>query len=300
MNQKKRLHLLIGLLLVCLVLLATGTYAAYTNTASLKRVVTTGIDSDAPPFSSNYLVDCSGNYYRYRISASEKEETKLYLTLFNYPRNNSTRPSSKDITYTLSFQMISDDGKSSVPDELPTISPSVEGEHTLSRGGVSFHTYTLTFTPNLVKKMEGCCLRVTATTTSGIPTSCTLGADFCLVPASGRSTNWSGKWIENESALSSLDALNFEISGTSEGTVTVDWGASSGAINLSKWCLADASSYTETTATFEVGGENQPTSILLQFYFVNGRPGTMPAAPNVTFTPTTSAASSSGADSPSQ
>lgn len=298
MNQKKRLHLLIGLLLVCLVLLATGTYAAYTNTASLKRVVTTGIDSDAPPFSSNYLVDCSGNYYRYRISASEKEETKLYLTLFNYPRNNSTRPSSKDITYTLSFQMISDDGKSSVPDELPTISPSVEGEHTLSRGGVSFHTYTLTFTPNLVKKMEGCCLRVTATTTSGIPTSCTLGADFCLVPASGRSTKWSGKWIENN--ISASDALNFEISGTSEGTVKVDWSASADVIKLSQWCIADSSSHDATSATFDVGGLNAPTSILLQFYFVNGRPGSMPAAPNVTFTSKTSAASSSGADSPSQ
>lgn len=298
MNQKKRLHLLIGLLLVCLVLFATGTYAAYTNTASVKRVVTTGIDSDAPPFSSNYLVDCSGNYYRYRISASETEETKLYLTLFNYPRNNNTRPSSSDISYTLSFQMIPDDGKSPVPDELPIISPSEVGEHTLSGGRVSFHTYTLSFTTDLVKKMEGCCLRVTATTTSGIPSTCTLGADFCLVPASGRSTKWSGKWIESD--ISASDALNFEISGTSEGTVTVDWRNSSGAIKLSKWCLEDASSFTETSATFKVGGENKPTSILLQFYFVNGRPGTMPVAPTVTFTPTTSAASTSGADSPSQ
>lgn len=300
MNQKKRLHLLIGLLLVCLVLLATGTYAAYTNTASLKRVVTTGIDSDAPPFSSNYLVDCSGdNYYRYRISASEKEDTKLYLTLFNYPRNNSTRPSSNDITYTLSFQMISDDGKSPIPNELPVISPSVGENPTLSGGGVSFITYTLTFKPDLVKKMEGCCLRVTATATSLSP-NYTLGADFCLVPASGRSTNWSGKWIENESALSSLDALNFEISGTSEGTVTVDWGASAGVIMLSQWCIADSSYNGDSSATFKVGGLNAPTSILLQFYFVNGRPGTMPAAPTVTFTSKTSDASSSGADSPSQ
>lgn len=293
MNQKKRLHLLIGLLLVCLVLLATGTYAAYTNTASVKRVVTTGIDSDAPPFSSNYLVDCSGNnYYRYRISASEKEDTKLYLTLFNYPRNNSTKPSSNDITYTLQFEMIPDDGQSSVPTGLPSISPSVAENHTLRGGGVSFITYTLTFTPDLVKKMEGCCLRVTATTTSGIAAGCTLGADFRLVPASGRSTKWSGKWIET--SISSSDALNFEISGTSEGTVTVDWSASANDINLSQWCIRDASSSDGTSATFKVGGLNAPTSILLQFYFVNGRPQSMPPAPNVTF-----AASSSGADSPS-
>lgn len=299
MNQKKQLHLLIGLLLVCLVLLATGTYAAYTNTASVKRVVTTGIDSDAPPFSSNYLLDCTGsNYYRYRISASETEETKLYLTLFNYPRNNNTRPSANDITYTLSLQMISDDGKSSVTAGLPIISPDWEGSHLLSGGRVSFHTYTLSFTTDLVKKMEGCCLRVTATTTSDNLTTCTLGADFYLVPGSGRSTKWSGKWIESD--ISASDALNYEISGTSEGTVTVDWSNSSGAIKLSKWCLGDALSFTDASATFEVGGEDKPTSILLQFYFVNGRPGTMPVAPTVTFTPTTSAASSSGADSPSQ
>ena len=299
MNQRKQLHLLIGLLLVCLALLATGTYAAYTNTASVKRVVTTGIDSDAPPFSSNYLVDCSSNsYYRYRISASETENTTLYLTLFNYPRNNSTKPSSNPITYTLHFEYIPDEGQSSVPTNRPSIDPAEES-FTLSGGGVSFRTYTIIFTPELVKQMEGYCLRVTATPTSGIASSCTLGADFCLVPASGRSTTWSGKWIEDESALSSLDALNFEISGTSEGTVTVNWSASASDIKLSQWCIEDSSSHDATSATFDVGGENKPTSILLQFYFVNGRPKTMHPAPNVTFTPKAPDTSSSGADSPS-
>lgn len=297
MNQKKRLHLLIDLLLVSLVLLATGTYAAYTNTASVKRVVTTGIDSDTPPFSSNYLLECSGdNYYRYRISASEKEDTKLYLTIFNYPRNNSTKPSSSDITYSLQFDVISDDGQS-LAVGLPGISPSVKGNTTLNGGRVSFITYTLTFSPELVKKMEGCRLRVTATTTSGITSSCWLGADFYLVPVSGRSTKWSGKWMESD--LSSSDALNYEISGTSEGTVKVDWSTSASDIKLSQWCIEDSLEHDDHYATFKVGGVDEPTSILLQFYFVNGRPQNMPPAPTVTFTPKTSAASSSGADSPS-
>lgn len=288
MKQKKRLYLLILLVLVCLVLVVTGTYAAYTNTASVKRVVTTGIDTNAVPFSSNYLYEYNGgNYYKHIVSVPNNGTT-LDLGIYNYPLKDITRFSSSDITFVLSISVVDKDGKT-VNLTPPTITPDA-GNYTLQGGQVSTHQFDITFTQDLVTKLKDCLVRITATSTEGLDSKTILAADFEVISASDMTSGWKGQFTDSENP-SVLDAFNYEVYGTAEGTVTISWDES--YVTLSKWSREDlAPGSTGNPISFDVGGENQPTSYLMQFYRLRGR-STEDQLPNinVTFVPKTTGAS---------
>ena len=285
MKQKKRLYLLILLVLVCLVLVVTGTYAAYTNTASVKRMVTTGIDTNAVPFSSNYLYEYNGgNYYKHIVSVPNNGTT-LYLGIYNYPLKDITRFSSSDITYVLSISVVNKDG-STTSLTPPTINPAA-GSYTLQGGQVSTHQFAITFSQDLVNTLKNHLVRITATSDS---LSKTLAADFELISASDTSSDWKGQFTDSESP-SVLDAFNYEVYGTAEGTVTISWDKS--YVTLSKWSRDELDSdSTGNSISFDVGGEGKPTSYLMQFYRLRGR-STEDQLPNidVTFVPKTTGAS---------
>lgn len=273
MKQKKRLRILILLVLACLVLLATGTYAAYTNTAFVKRVVTTGIDTSAVPFSSNYLyADNGGNFVCHIITASASDTT-INLTVCNYPKNDSTRFSNTNIQYTLTITVLNKDGQVvSSPPAFPVISPGNYTDVELTGNQISYHSYALTFSPETVTALADYTLRITATPTRGLTTPQTLAAEFRVVPDSGQNQDWDGHVVETDSA-ESLDGFNYEISGTAKGEVVIDWSQSADYVTLSKWFwldLGQTPNPNATQITFSVGGENQPTSYLLQFYRLKG------------------------------
>lgn len=272
MKQKKRLRILILLVLACLVLLATGTYAAYTNTAFVKRVVTTGIDTSAVPFSSNYLYEFNGGSYISHVITASADSTSIDLTLFNSPKNDSTQFSSTDIVYTISITVLDKDGNQVQSPPLPAISPEEYQNGTLTGGQFSFDSYTLTFTKETIAALADCTLRITATSISGLTPPITLAADFQVVSTSGESTAWHGQFTDSGSAKD-LDAFNYEISGTAKGKVTIDWSQSANYVTLSRWFWLDLDQTPNPTAkniTFSVGGEDQPTSYLLQFYRLKG------------------------------
>ena len=286
MKQKKRLYLLVPLALVSLLLLLTGTYAAYTNTAFIKRVVTTGIDANTVPFSSNYLYEySSGTYYRHAVTVPKDGSTPLYLAIYNYPLNNSTEFSSSDITYTLSVAVVDKDGNGTNL-ERPSITPE-PSTHTLKGGQISTDVFTITFTSEEVTAYQDHLIRITATSTTGLEQSVTLAAEFELIYASTGDASWKGQFTDKE-LPSQLDAFNYEVSGTAKGTVTISWDGTE--VALSNWCREDlAPGTTGNSISFAVGGENQPTSYLLQFYRLKGRADN-DSFPNIqlTFTPAAS------------
>lgn len=289
MKQKKRLYLLILLVLVCLVLVVTGTYAAYTNTASVKRVVTTGIDTNAVPFSSNYLYEYNGgNYYKHIVSVPNNGTT-LDLGIYNYPLKDITRFSSSDITFVLSISVVDKDGKT-VNLTPPTINPAA-GIYTLQGGQVSTHQFDITFTQDLVTKLKDCLVRITATSTEGLDSKTILAADFEVISASDMTSGWKGQFTDSENP-SVLDAFNYEVYGTAEGRVTISWENAKDYVTLSKWSREDlAPDSTGNSISFDVGGEGKPTSYLLQFYRLRGRTES-DGWPNIKVTFTESSSSS--------
>lgn len=270
MKQKKQLCLLILLVLVCLVLLLTGTYAAYTNTVYVKRVVTTGIDSNEAPFSSNYLYEISGStYFRHIVTVSENVSKQIYLTIYNYPQNDSTRVSSRDISYTLSIDIVGNDG-SSTNLTPPTITPSA-GTYQLPGNQISTDVFTITFTHEQVLALKDHVVRITAASTSGLSPEKVLAAEFQLISASELNTGWKGQFTDSESPAE-LAAFNYEVFGTAKGTITISWADSEEYVTLSNWSREDlAPGSTGSSISFSVGGEGQPTSYLLQFYRLRGR-----------------------------
>ena len=268
MKQKKRLYLLILLVLVCLVLVVTGTYAAYTNTASVKRVVTTGIDTNAVPFSSNYLYEYNngGNYYKHIVSVPNNGTT-LDLGIYNYPLKDITRFSSSDITYVLSISVVAKN--ENTPGNPPLISGFPAGSFKLQGGQISVNTHSITFTHEQVATFKDYLIRITATSTNGLSPSKTLAAEFELISASDTSSDWKGQFTDSESP-SVLDAFNYEVYGTAEGTVKISWDES--YVTLSKWSRYDLDrNSTGNSISFHVGGEGNPTSYLMQFYRLRGR-----------------------------
>lgn len=278
MKQKNKLYLIVLLVLACLVLLATGTYAAYTDTAYARRVVTTGIDTNAVPFSSNYLYEHSADtYFKHAVAVPENASTILYLSICNYPQKDNTKFSSSDITYTLDIEVVDKDGNT-VNLTPPALTPS-PAEYELPGGKASTDIFTITFTSDQVTDLKDYLVRITARSTDGLSPERELAAEFELVSASALNGEWKGRFTDEEDPKD-LDAFNYEVYGTGKGTLTVSWENSKDYVTLSKWCREDlvpnstenpTESTTETSVTFPVGGENKPTSYLLQFYRLTGR-----------------------------
>ena len=278
----KKWHTLLLLVLVCLVLLGTGTYAAYTNTAYVKRVAIAKGSVSVLPFSSNYLSerekDSSTDYVKQIITSSEDENGIItgiiHLAIYNYPLNDVTKFSSDDIHYGLEIKVIDKDGNKVDNSSVNlVVDPSDYASGTLQGGQASPpNQYTITCSGSLDDLSEYL-IRVTATP-QNLP-KC-LGADFQIVPASAQNAQWSGSFAETDG---SYDAFNYVISGTAEEDFTLTWDPNQVAI--SPWFLQEmgisADDAADGSITFHVGGEGKPTSYRIQFY----RVGDFPGLPNI-------------------
>lgn len=106
---------LAGILFVIgvLTLAIYGSFAAYTSFNSVKRVVSTGMQSDTM-FSSNYLSQMNlddENYPVKRISLAEKDEACTFVVqVCNYIWGDSKRYNLNNITYNVTAQLYAMDG----------------------------------------------------------------------------------------------------------------------------------------------------------------------------------------------
>ena len=116
---------LAGILFVIgvLTLAIYGSFAAYTSFNSVKRVVSTGTQSDTM-FSSNYLSQMNlddQNYPVKRISLAEKDRSCTFIVqVCNYIWGDSKRYNLNDITYNVTAQLYAMDG-GRLPDNITSI-----------------------------------------------------------------------------------------------------------------------------------------------------------------------------------
>ena len=262
-----------GLLLLIgtLALFVNGSLGAYTNLNSVKRVVSTGTQSDTM-FGSNYLSLVSSvdtDYSIKRISLDDsKEEMSFTVVVSNYAWGDEKRYNPKDISYTVTAQLLSVDG-GSLPEDISGITINdkafdengtcvLEGQ-TLRTGSASRNEYKFVLPSTLKNKIK---IQMTAEALGDsvdAVNSKKLAAILSFADYVTTKT-WTGHFIDStDKAPGEYDAFNYEISGNGAGTVTVTWPES---LQLSKWATGGI----QMTGTYSFVVSDDVTSIQFQFY----------------------------------
>ena len=261
------------LLLVGAMLLAIyGSFAAYTNFNSVKRVVSTGTQSDTM-FGSNYLslMNLSDTSIPVkRISLAESNGTYTFtVQICNYVWGDPTMYNPKDITYKVTAKLISMDG-GNLPDNCTGIEMGGKAfnedgaltldNKTLATGSAQTKSYSIVIPKDLKDKIKIKIEAVPENISADAVNNQKLGAILSFADYEV-TKNWTGHFIDSKTDRKpdDYDAFNYEISGNGAGTVTVTWNES---LLLSKWATNDKQQ--NGSYTFNVDGSI--TAIQFQFY----------------------------------
>lgn len=262
----------IFLLAGAMLLAIYGSFAAYTNFNSVKRVVSTGTQSDTM-FGSNYLtlMNLSDTSIPVkRISLAESNGTYTFtVQICNYVWGDPTLYNPKDITYKVTAKLISMDG-GNLPDNCTDI--KMEGQtfgkdgaltldnQTLATGSARTKSYSIVIPKDLKDKIKIKIEAVPENISADAVNNQKLGAILSFADYEV-TKNWTGHFIDSKTDRKpdDYDAFNYEISGNGAGTVTVTWNES---LLLSKWATNDKQQ--NGSYTFNVDGST--TAIQFQFY----------------------------------
>lgn len=270
----------IFLLAGAMLLAVYGSFAAYTNFNSVKRVVSTGTQSDTM-FGSNYLTlmnlsDTSIPVKRISLAGNDNKYT-FTVQVCNYVWGDPTLYNPKDITYKVTAKLISMDG-GNLPDNCTGIEMGghafdVGGALTLDNqslatGSAQTQSYSIVIPKELKDKIkiqiEAAPESISADTVNNQKLGAILSfADYEVTK------NWTGHFIdskEKDKIPEQYDAYNYEISGNGAGTVTVTWPDS---LLLSEWVIKDGKQVEKgenntSSYTFTVDGST--TAVQFQFY----------------------------------
>ena len=254
-----------------LTLVIYGSFAAYTSFNSVKRVVSTGTQSDTM-FSSNYLSQLNlddVNYPVKRISLAEKEETCTFVVqVCNYIWGDSKRYNLNDITYKVIAQLYAMDG-GKLPDNITDIKMNDKSfdekgictleNQTLKTGSAKKKGYQFMIPADLKDQVK---IQVVAEPYEDSKETVNrqkLAAVFSFADYEAVKS-WTGQFLDSKAKNpDEYDAFNYEISGNGAGTVTMTWPES---LQLSKWTTGG--NQVTKSYTFDVDGAT--TAVQFQFY----------------------------------
>lgn len=262
----------IFLLAGAMLLAIYGSFAAYTNFNSVKRVVSTGTQSDTM-FGSNYLTlmnlsDTSIPVKRISLAGNDNNYT-FTVQVCNYVWGDPTLYNPKDIKYKLTAKLISMDG-GNLPDNCTGIEMGGKAfnedgaltldNKTLATGSAQTKSYLIVIPKDLKDKIKIKIEAVPENISADAVNNQKLGAILSFADYEV-TKNWTGHFIDSKTDRKpdDYDAFNYEISGNGAGTVTVTWPDS---LLLSKW--ATNGEQTSNSYTFNVDGT--ATAIQFQFY----------------------------------
>lgn len=256
-----------------LILIVSGSFAAYTSFNSVKRVVSTERRSDTM-FGSNYLTLLNltdNNYSIRRITLSEEGDKNTFtVKVCNYAWGDESLYNTKDITYTVQANLIAMDG-GKLPESIAKIKINdtefnANGELELSKQGLEAgkakeNTYRFELPAELKNKIEIQIVVKPTIESEEAVNSQKLAAVISFADYESVKS-WTGHFLDSQAngrTPADYDAFNYEISGNGAGTVTMTWPES---LQLSKWST-DGKQVTGSYS-FEVDGAT--TAVQFQFY----------------------------------
>ena len=255
-----------------LILIVSGSFAAYTSFNSVKRVVSTERRSDTM-FGSNYLTLLNltdNNYSIRRITLSEEADKNTFtVKVCNYAWGDESLYNTKDITYTVQAKLIAMDG-GKLPENITkikindtTFDANGECELTeqeLKTGKAGENTYIFELPAELKNKIE---IQIVAKPTDESAEAVNSQKLAAVISFADYESvkSWTGHFLDSQAGRTpaDYDAFNYEISGNGAGTVTMTWPES---LQLSKW-TTNGKQVTDSYS-FEVDGAT--TAVQVQFY----------------------------------
>lgn len=253
-----------------LTLIIYGSFAAYTSFNSVKRVVSTGTQSDTM-FGSNYLslLNLSDtNYPVKRISLSDDMNCTFTVLVGNYVWGDESLYNPKDITYTVTAKLLSMDGGDLSADyssiKINGTPFGDAGELTsknqkLPTGKAATNEYKFEIPGSLKDKVK---IQIVAEPDASSKEAVNNQKLAAILSFSGYEAvkNWTGHFLDSKNKNpDQYDAFNYEISGNGSGSVTVVWEDS---LQLSKWTTGGKP--VNNSYTFTVDGST--TAVQFQFY----------------------------------
>ena len=253
-----------------LTLIIYGSFAAYTSFNSVKRVVSTGTQSDTM-FGSNYLslLNLSDtNYPVKRISLSDDVNCTFTVLVGNYVWGDESLYNPKDITYTVTAKLLSMDGGDLSADyssiKMNGTPFGDAGELTrekqkLPTGEAATNEYKFEIPGILKDKVK---IQIVAEPDASSKEAVNNQKLAAILSFSGYEAvkNWTGHFLDSKNKNpDQYDAFNYEISGNGSGSVTVVWDDS---LQLNKWTTG--SKQVNNSYTFTVDGST--TAVQFQFY----------------------------------
>lgn len=265
MKQPKKGLFILLLLLLCVSLLAVGTYAAYITSDSAKQVVLarTRDAGENLRFSSNLLFPSELKNVDYEerslsVSVSNSGAATISIVVCNYPQSDPASFNDKNINYTMTVT-----GPEGIDDiHFPPQAGTLQG------GKPSSVSHTITIPADNVTAVSNGYLTVVVEPTDEASKEATLrnklAAKLKIVLKEAAPSGWSGE-LKFDGASEKNDAINFYIHGTEECDMKLSWGPKIVLGDWSKGSLKPTIS-DKNSVTFHVGGPGQPTSYYLQFY----------------------------------
>ena len=253
-----------------LTLIIYGSFAAYTSFNSVKRVVSTGTQSDTM-FGSNYLSPLNlsdTNYPVKRISLSDDTNCTFTVLVGNYVWGDESLYNPKDITYTVTAKLLSMDGGDLSADYSSIKingTPFVDAGKLTSKnqklptGKAATNEYKFEITGILKDKVK---IQIVAEPDASSKEAVNNQKLAAILSFSGYEAvkNWTGHFLDSKDKNpDQYDAFNYEISGNGSGSVTVFWEDS---LQLSKWTTGGKQ--VNNSYTFKVDGST--TAVQFQFY----------------------------------
>lgn len=315
----------VWLIVVCVLLVVSGSYAAYSSVQYIKGVGVAKAEKTDLPFSSNYLTLCDRQVDappERMVSVSTGNPVSVSVTVCNYPQNDRLKFHTNDIQYTLEATLLDANGKT-LPDLISYLDgdgnpqtidkaaliscftldsqPFTEGgtlsrnDYSLAGGAANWNVHVLQCTASngidaaSLMNLVSIQMKVTPNCEDRCLASSQLLGRLKVVAVDRSDQQWYGNFVEDLSNLAAVDALNYVLSGTAKETITLEWNPK--VITLSQWSKLDLKSImtasSDSSITIQVGGEGNPTSYRLQFYWANGIPS---ESPTITISHNTSAA----------
>ena len=255
-----------------LILIVSGSFAAYTSFNSVKRVVSTERRSDTM-FGSNYLTLLNltdNNYSIRRITLSEEDGKNTFtVKVCNYAWGDESLYNTKDITYTVQAKLIAMDG-GKLPESITNISINAipfkaNGEceltsQKLSAGKASENTYSFELPAELKNKIE---IQIVVEPTSESEEAVNSQKLAAVISFADYESvkSWTGHFLDSQTGRipADYDAFNYEISGNGAGRVTMTWPES---LQLSKWTTDGK----QVTGPYSFDVDGATTAVQFQFY----------------------------------
>ena len=255
-----------------LILIVSGSFAAYTSFNSVKRVVSTERRSDTM-FGSNYLTLLNltdNNYSIRRITLSEEADKNTFtVKVCNYAWGDESLYNTKDITYTVQAKLIAMDG-GNLPESIAQIKINdtefnANGERKLTNqelktGKAGENTYRFELPAELKNKIEIQIVVEPVSESVEAVNSQKLAAVISFADYESVKS-WTGHFLDSQTGRipADYDAFNYEISGNGAGTVTMTWPES---LHLSKWTTDGK----QVTGPYSFYVDGATTAVQFQFY----------------------------------